>query len=227
MYTNSTPTYSYCEHLSSERTMIQDWADDETDYETAYFGKWHIGPVDDLHNSRFHHTQPKPHEGGPPFLNNSHWHPEKSLGPLVKSMGDGTAGLLDIPLEDFPDVVAARYTQDFLKNRDKDRPFLAYCAFPGPHPPWVVPKEFGLRYDHDDIKVRPNAIDDMSGKPMFQKKLLLMCNSSENTSAKDDRCMKEFLACYFTYLELIDTMVGEVIKSLKLMYLSSESLMAD
>ena len=68
MFNNSTPGYSFCEHLRPEVSMLPEWADDETDYETAYFGKWHIGPAEDLFKSRFHRTHPRPYEGGPPFL---------------------------------------------------------------------------------------------------------------------------------------------------------------
>ena len=44
MFTNSTPPYSYCEHLRSDIQILPDWARRQTGYKTAYFGKWHIGP---------------------------------------------------------------------------------------------------------------------------------------------------------------------------------------
>lgn len=56
MFNNSTPGYSYCEHLRPDVTMLQDWAAAATDCETAYYGKWHIGPAADLFASRFEHT---------------------------------------------------------------------------------------------------------------------------------------------------------------------------
>src|SRR5262245_27331301 len=75
MFNNSTPRYSYCQHLRPGLTTLADWADgrragdgqDGRPYETAYFGKWHIGPAEDLFASRFHHTQ-RPYAGGPSFL---------------------------------------------------------------------------------------------------------------------------------------------------------------
>ena len=48
MFNNSTPKYSYCEHLRPDMTMLQDWVDEESNYESAWFGKWHIGPAQDL-----------------------------------------------------------------------------------------------------------------------------------------------------------------------------------
>ena len=216
MFNNSTPKYSYCEHLRPDITMLQDWADDETDYESAYFGKWHIGPAEDLFQSRFHHTQ-EPYEGGPEFLTSSHWHPTTRIAPLVKSVAGGKAGTLDIGMEGFPDVVAARYTEEFLRTRDPDRPFIAFCAFPGPHSPWLVPDEFGIRYDPDEIPMWPNRYEDLNGKPINQKKLRLLETTRRGSRTREerDRELQALLACCFSYVELIDQMVGEVVATLK------------
>jgi arylsulfatase A-like enzyme len=216
MFNNSTPRYSYCEHLRPDISMLQDWVDDETEYESAYFGKWHIGPAQDLFDSRFHHTQ-KPYEGGPVFLTSSHWHPNTRIAPLVKSIAGGRAGTLDVGMEGYPDVVAARYTQDFVENRDASRPFLAFCAFPGPHSPWMVPDEFGIRYDPNEIPMWANRYDRFEGKPLNQKKLRLLGNSrrASDMSCDRDEELRGLLACCFSYLELIDQMVGEVVATLK------------
>jgi choline-sulfatase len=190
MFNNSTPTYSYCEHLRPDITMIQDWADSETNYETAYFGKWHIGNAQDLFNSRFHNTHPKPYENGPTFLATSHWHPNKTLGPLVKDVYNGLAGELDIPIEEFSDVVAVNYTREFLKNREFERPFLAFCSLPGPHSPWLVPKEFGVRYESDEICLWNNLKDNLQGKPLYQKKLRFM-GIANGIEISDDNKLKQ------------------------------------
>jgi len=216
MFNNSTPRYSYCQHLRNDTDMISDWVDDETDYESAWFGKWHIGPVEDLFASRFHHTA-RPYDGGPPFLHNSHWHPNARLAPLVRSVAGGEAGTLDLPMEGFPDVVAARYTQDFLQSRERARPFALFCSFPGPHSPWMVPEEFGIRYDPSQVPMWPNRYDSFEGKPINQKKLRLLDNLPiiQDQGADRDQTLRELLACSFSYLELVDQMVGEVVATLK------------
>jgi arylsulfatase A-like enzyme len=216
MFNNSTPPYSYCEHLRPDVDMVCDWADRETDYETAWFGKWHIGTANDLFESSFHHTHPRPYPGGPAFLSSSHWHPSKTLGPLAVSMAGGAAGVLDVPMEEFPDVVAARYTQQFLRTRDPNRPFLAYCSFPGPHSPWLLPRDYGIRYNPDDIELWANIDDDMRGKPLYQRKLRLAEEAlSERSDSERQAQLREFMACCFSYMELIDQMVGELIAELK------------
>ncbi len=239
MFNNSTPNYSYCEHLRPGVAMIQDWIDAESDYESAWFGKWHVGPAQDLFDSRFHHTQ-RPYEGGPEFLTSSHWHPSTRIAPLVESVGGGTAGTLDVGLEGFPDVVAARYTQAFLRNRDVTRPFFLTCSFPGPHSPWMVPDEWGIRYDADSIPMWANRYDSFEGKPFNQRKLRLMQEvrgderlrsagrpfgeraDGQRQESKDSE-LRALLACCFSYLELIDQMVGEVAATLKELNLYEET----
>jgi arylsulfatase A-like enzyme len=214
MFNNSTPRYSYCEHLRPGLSTLDGWIADRTQYESAYFGKWHIGPAEDLFNSRFHHTQ-EPDPDGPPFLTNSHWHPNTTLGPLVRSVGGGKAGTLDVPMEGFPDVVAARYSQRFLRTRDTSRPFTLFCSFPGPHSPWMVPEEFGIRYDPREIPIWPNRYDDFAGKPLNQKKLRLHDAERVGPHVQAEEALQELLSCCFSYLELVDSMLGEVISTLK------------
>ena len=216
MFNNSTPGYSYCEHLREDMTMLQDWVAEHSAHQTAYFGKWHIGPAQDLYASRFEVTH-KSYGVGEPLVNCSHWHPGTRLAPLVRNVAGGIGGTLDLPMDDFPDVIAARYTQRFLRERDSSRPFLAFCAFPGPHRPWTVPDEFGIRYNAGDIPLWPNRHDRFEGKPLNQRKLRLQqtYSSGLDHAFEDDDTLRELLACCFSYIELIDTMVGEVVATLK------------
>lgn len=216
MFNNSTPSYSYCQHLRPDLQTLADWAKAETGYETAYFGKWHIGPAEDLFNSAFDHTHPRPYEGGPPFLANSHWHPGPSLGEVGQSLAGGNAGTLRIPMGEFPDVLAADLTRDFIRDREARRPpFLAFCAFPGPHSPWFVPDDFGIRYDPADIAPWPNRHDDLAGKPIYQKKIRLQDVARRSKSPESADHLPELLAGLFSYMELIDEQVGRVLEALE------------
>ena len=128
-------------------------------------------------------------------------------------------------MEGFPDVVAARYAQNFLHNRDTARPFFLTCSFPGPHSPWMVPDEWGIRYDADAIPMWANRYDRFEGKPINQKKLRLMQDARTNghSQAELDQELRELLACCFSYLELIDQMVGEVVATLRDLNLYEET----
>ena len=226
MFNNSTHRYSYCRHLRPDMTTLADWMADETCYESAYFGKWHIGPVEDLFNSRFEHVA-KSYPGGPEFMKKGHWHPTRGCFPSGRDVAGGKAGTVDAPREDFPDMVAARYTKEFLQKRKGDRPFTLFCAFPGPHMPWRVPEEFGIRYNKDDIPLWPNRHDRFEGKPRSQRKLRLLQDHPSNIhylEGGDDQ-LREMLACNFSYVELIDMLVGDVIATLKDMGLYEDTAM--
>ncbi|MFW5856547.1 MAG: sulfatase-like hydrolase/transferase [Planctomycetota bacterium] len=216
MFNNSTPSYSYCHHLRPDQPMIQDWAAETGACETAYFGKWHIGPAEDLFGSRFDHTMAADADRYP-FGRSSHWHPNPSLGRLTTPLCAGTAGLLDVDLEAFPDVVAARYSADFLRRRDRTRPFLLFCAFPGPHSPWMLPEAWGLRHDPETIALPANRNDRFEDKPVAQRKLRLRAAVPDGHGhhAEDDRVLREGLACMYAYIELIDEQVGRVVEALK------------
>ncbi|MFO7946854.1 MAG: sulfatase-like hydrolase/transferase [Armatimonadota bacterium] len=216
MFNNSTPGYSYCEHLRPEMVMLPDWLGANTQCQTGYFGKWHIGPAEDLYASSFDVTH-KDYGVSEPLLSSSHWHPSGALAEHVQSIADGKAGTLDMPMEEFPDVLAARYTQQFVRQRDETRPFAAFCGFPGPHLSWVVPDEFGIRYDADDIPMWPNRYDSFEGKPLNQKKQRAAHAHPDGLlyAFEDNDTLKEALACCFSYVELIDAMVGEVCDTLK------------
>lgn len=218
MFNNSTPGYSYCEHLRPDLETLAGWVKRSTGYQTAYFGKWHIGPAADLFASAFDYTHPRPETEDLPFLANSHWHPNKSMGPLVQSYGGGAAGTIGVPMARFPDVAAADYTRRFLRSRrPADPPFLAFCAFPGPHSPWLLPEEFGIRYNPAEIPLWHNRHDPLVGKPLSQRKLRMLEMPDVRSSAReqDDATLRELLACCFSYIELIDMLVGEVLAGLK------------
>ena len=131
----------------------------------------------------------------------------------MQSFAFGTAGTLDVPMEEFPDVQVAKYSTDFLRSRSGERPFLLYASLPGPHGPWMVPEEWGIRYDPNSIPDWPNRHDNYEGKPINQKKLRAVQEFGVPEGKGSD--LKNALAIGFSYLELVDAQVGEVVRTLK------------
>ena len=234
MYTNSTPPYSYCRHLRADAPMIQQWASRDAAATTAYYGKWHIGTVDDLAAAGFDHTHLPPEwpdlaADALPFLSDTQWHPQAEWAPPMES-ADPNTGTFALPMERFPDVVAAAHTIDFLSDRAAapgDRPFLAFCAFPGPHGPWLVPEEFGRRYEAKDIPPWPNRDDSFASKPLNQRKLQHMEFSEGGITYPRLSAAQEAerLAYNFSYIELIDEQVGRVVAELKRSGLYDDTLL--
>lgn len=215
MFNNSTPGYSYCEHLRPEMTILPEWIARNTSCRTGYFGKWHIGPASDLYESAFDVTH-RDYGVEEPLVSSSHWHPGGGFADHVQSFAAGRAGTLDIPMDDFPDVLAARYTRRFINER-KGQQFAAFCGFPGPHLPWVVPEEFGIRHDPADIQMWPNRRDSLEGKPLAQRKQKAAHAGEQGLlhEFEDDATLRRALACCFSYVELIDAMVGELCEALR------------
>ena len=224
MYTNSTPPYSYCRHLRPEAPMIQQWARTSANVATAYFGKWHIGPADDLATAGFDRTHlpdtwPDLGPAPLPFMADTQWHPSAGWAPLVES-ADPSTGTFGVPMERFPDTVAATLTVDYLRERSTTatgQAFLAFCAFPGPHGPWIIPEQFGRRYDPAEIPPWPNRDDALAGKPLNQRKLKHMEFSEGGISHPRNTAGQEAqrLAYNFSYIELIDEQIGRVVDELK------------
>lgn len=207
LFNNTTRSYSYNFKLRPEVPMISDWADKNTDYETAYTGKWHLGNEKHYEGTSFHvkkgiYSHPSP--GG-------------EFKDRHNEIVDLYAGTLDIPMEEFPDVITANNTKKFLKERNQDKPFMAFCAFPGPHAPWYIPEEFGIRYNYEEMPEWPNLHDEMHNKPINQKKCRLRSTTQKYLTDKEDGeiNLKKMIACHFSYIELIDSMIGEVIQTLK------------
>ena len=78
----------------------------------------------------------------------------------------------------------------------------------------MVPDEFGIRYKPEDIPIWPNRYDRFEGKPLYQRKLRLL-DDLKNPHTVGEADLQALLACCFSYLELIDGMVGEVVATLK------------
>jgi arylsulfatase A-like enzyme len=202
-----------CEVLPGT-TMLQDWAKKNTNYELAYFGKWHIGNDDVLMNSNFDFKKPQIHPKG-----NTH-HPGPWLGEISYSIANGRAGLVKCPVNEYPDVVVASDTCDYLEHRNKANNFLLFCSFPGPHDPWLIPEEYGIKYSPEDIPLWSNIHEKEKledAKPHIQKfrKLLDSLYCSGASDREREAVLREALAFQFTYVDLIDKQIGRVLDCLE------------
>ena len=93
MFNNSTRPYSYCEHLRPDMT---DGAGldrlTRADYETAYYGKWHIGPAAGPVRLAVSSVRPQASriEGGRRLFcdgSRTSRNKKRQIGPLVQSFG--------------------------------------------------------------------------------------------------------------------------------------------
>ena len=110
-------------------------------YQTAIFGKWHL-VTDPTGFDEWHILPGQGVYYNPPMIHN---------GQRVKHQGYTTDIITELSL-------------DWLKNRDKSKPFLLMCQHKAPHREWL-PAIRHLGHDHDRRYPEPPTLfDDYSGR---------------------------------------------------------------
>lgn len=173
-------------------------------YQTALIGKWH------LHSdpTGFDHWDILPGQG-------------QYRSPRLRRMGDKK-----------PREFAGRYSEDvitdlsldWLKKRDRDKPFLLFCHYKAPHRPWDPAKRFTDLYKDDKIPEPPTLLDDLKGRPKavagtamtvgehmverdLEEKLPTDLSREELRRWAYQRYMKRYLAC----VAAVDENVGRLL----------------
>lgn len=130
----------------------------ETGYETAFVGKWHMGGASDRRRPGFDHWVSFRGQGRyfPP--ENSNWTLNVN-GKRVPQKGYITDELTE-------------YALNWLNNREKDEPFFLYLSHKGIHDPFTPAKRHADRYDKEPVPTPPtmaNTAENYAGKPMWVK----------------------------------------------------------
>ncbi|WP_343074897.1 sulfatase [Phytoactinopolyspora alkaliphila] len=117
----------------------------EAGYQTAVFGKWHLGHGE-LHDPRgFDEWMVLPDQG-------DYHDPQMiSLGGRQAHEGYATDIITDLSL-------------DWLARRDRERPFCLLVHHKAPHRPWEPDDKHATMYDDVDIPEPPTLRDDYSGR---------------------------------------------------------------
>jgi arylsulfatase A-like enzyme len=142
-------------------------------YQTALFGKWHL--------------KKKPtgfdkfcvfHDQGEYF------------DPIMKSANnwvDDNKGKQGEVIKGFSTDIVTDMTMDWIRNRDKDKPFMMFCHFKATHEPWDYPKRFEHLYDDVEFPEPPNLMEfgpEKSGRT-FEGQQLENMASRWITASKD------------------------------------------
>jgi arylsulfatase A-like enzyme len=99
-------------------------------YATAHFGKWHLGPTEEIPKHGFQHSFSQ--NAQRPFSSNI------TLGGQDRPMGN-------LPPEKYHVEGCSRAAAEIIK-RYKDRPFFLYVAYRAPHTPLDAPREYLDRF---------------------------------------------------------------------------------
>ena len=98
----------------------------------------------------------------------------------------------------------------WLKRRDKTKPFFLWMTFQRPHNPFAPPPEYADLYRPEDL-VLPPAGDRLETKPEHHRLHL----GSRLDMIRDERDLRQVLAYYYALITLIDENVGKVLRALK------------
>ena len=133
------------------------------DDQTALIGKWHLG------------TDPQGFDYWNIFPGQGRYH-----DPQLREMGHKE---LTTYKRKYSTDVVTDLTLDWLKKRDKDKPFFMMCHFKAPHRPWDPAARFKDLYNDDTIPEPPTLGDDYSDRSEAAKRAKMRVG--ENMTKRD------------------------------------------
>ncbi len=159
------------------------------DYDTAYFGKWHLGGWHEREGrAAFFITDPARRGGFQSWVgyenNNSQW----------DSWVHGGSGrdAFHYRLPGYETDELTSLLIQYLKNRTSNKPFFAVLSVQPPHDPYVAPARFLENYNPETLQLRPNVAH----------------------SAPIRRQARQDLAGYYAMIENLDWNYGRVVNVL-------------
>jgi arylsulfatase A-like enzyme len=111
---------------------------------------------------------------------------------------------------------------EFLRTRDRSKPFFAFVSFDRPHAPITPPAPYDTMYNPADVPLPPSARESLDGKPAEQRAAAKRSTYPYHPS--DPRKLQEIMAGYFGLITLIDECVGGILAELDAQGLTRNTL---
>ena len=115
-------------------------------YQTALIGKWHL----QIDPTGFDYWNVLPGQG-------------VYINPKLRPIGAKPKELTEYK-DDYSEDVITKISMDWLKKRDKDKPFMLFCHFKAPHRPWDPAPRFKDLYKGVKIPEPETLLDDYKGR---------------------------------------------------------------
>ena len=114
-------------------------------YQTALFGKWHLK------------KRPTGFDDFCVFHDQGEYY-----DPIMKTPDnwvDDDQGRAGNVMHGFSTDIVTDMTMDWIRNRDKDKPFMMFCHFKATHEPWDFPERFKHLYDDVEFPEPDNLME--------------------------------------------------------------------
>ena len=199
--------------LFNEHTWTEDLSKDN--YSQGYVGKWHVHP-----------TKTPLDFGFDKYVSEGQyyaWRKEQNLPAVIPAVKDFVwmGGEDQAPLEKTHTHWLAQKAIEQIKAFVKEgKPWHMRLEFVEPHLPCRPTAEFLKMYSIGDIKAWGNFPDDMANKPYIQKQQLYNWGI-ENFTWKD---WAVYMQHYYAMISQTDDAIGKVLKALKEMGLSDDTI---
>ncbi|MFO7956212.1 MAG: sulfatase-like hydrolase/transferase [Candidatus Brocadiia bacterium] len=146
------------------------------------------------------------------------WFAEQGIDWVGEARGAGTEYYYIPMLLPYPDKYdrthwTADRSVEFLRRRDRDRPFLLCTHFGRPHPSWQVPYPWFYLYRANQMEppLRPaNYRDYQCRANRFQNRYKWM----EEACDGDDMLLRRIRAAYYAAISYVDFHVGRILEAL-------------
>jgi len=196
----------------------------EAGYRTAFTGKWHMGPNDEVAPKfDFARTMSDCYAWIKKEGYDWTWGTEAhrlEYGPDAEFCGTPA-----VDFDHFPDVWTGRQAERFIDEHARehsDEPFYLQCWFYGPHFPICVPPPYNTLVDPEAIPEWPNFRDTLEGKPRIHAHEKWRWNAEKI----DWPHWQRIIAHSYGYVKLLDDVIGAILAALDRHGLADNTLVA-
>lgn len=183
-------------------------------YKCGYFGKWHIGRESMPQHGFF--------DGWFVHLRNSYenWLERNNMFNFPEDVkGLSRRGL--VPFELAHDTVCTDKAIQFMKNSNKDTPFLCVCSLRAPHDPYIGP--FDNYLDPEGVETPENYYDDLKTKP-FHQRISWAKKIAEKMNISNKNNLNRIIAQYFGLVKLVDKNIERLLETLDSLKLTDNTI---
>ena len=127
---------------------------------------------------------------------------------------DDPARRSPLPFEHSEEVWVGNETLEYLRGRDRSRPFFLFASFQRPHNPLTVSAPYDTLYDPSDVVLPSSAGDTFETKSERQKRGAAG-QMRYPFRPPTEEYLRKCMAYYYALVTIIDMQIGRMIKALE------------